>query len=301
MKAMSKLAETLKSGRSVLTAECLPPRGGDPEAVRRLAASLPANLDAVIVADSPDEACGSALACAALLAAEKQPAVLSLLTRDRNRLALESDILGASALGVRGFLCLSGHHSSLGAAQAAAGAFDTDSIQLAQGLKAMRDEATGLVGGKLAAALDCSIGAVAHPYQRPMELNLIRLRKKIAAGAQFLMTQAVFDLAGFTQWMEAVRAAALDKQAAIIASVMPLASVERAKRFQATGTYGPIGDVVIARLQKSADPAQEGVAIAAEMAVALKAMPGVRGIHVLSGGCEALAGRVIAKAALAKS
>jgi methylenetetrahydrofolate reductase (NADPH) len=301
MTAKSKLAETLGAGRSAVTAECLPPRGGDAEAVRRLAAVLPPGLDAVIVADNPDEARGSALACAALLAAEKRPAVLSLLARDRNRLALESDILGASALGVHSFLCLSGHHQATGSCKAAAGAYDIDSIQLTQGLKAMRDESLGLTGGKLDAAIDCHIGAAAHPYLRPMELNIIRLRKKIAAGAQFLLTQAVFDLAAFSEWMDAVRTAKLDTQVAIIASVMPLASVERARHLQAAGTYGPVGEDVIARLAKAADPAQEGVAIAAQAAVKLKGMPGVRGIHILSGGCEPLAAQVIAQAALARN
>jgi methylenetetrahydrofolate reductase (NADPH) len=301
MKATSRLAETLGAGRTAVTAECLPPRAGDAGAIRRLASALPAALDAVIVADSPDEARGSALACAAILAAEKRPAILSLVTRDRNRLALESDILGAEALGVSSFLCLSGHHQAAGAAPQAASAYDIDSIQLTQGLQGMRDNAMGLSGTKLDAAVDCFIGATAHPYLRPMELNIIRLRKKIKAGAQFLVTQAIFDLAGFTEWLNAVRAAKLDTQAAILASVMPLESVERAKHFQASGTYGPISDAVIARLAKASDPAKEGVAIAVEMAQKLKAMPGVRGIHILSGGCEALAAQVLDQAGLAKS
>jgi methylenetetrahydrofolate reductase (NADPH) len=108
------------------------------------------------------------------------------------------------------------------------------------------------------------VGAAAHPYQQPMELSLLRLRKKIAAGADFLMTQAVTDLAGFTRWMDAVREAGLDQKVAILASVQP----------------------------------NESVAIAAEMAAALKSVPGVRGIHILSGGCEALAANVIEKAGL---
>jgi methylenetetrahydrofolate reductase (NADPH) len=134
-----------------------------------------------------------------------------------------------------------------------------------------------------------------------MELNLLRLEKKVAAGAAFLITQAVFDLAAFTEWMNAVRQAGLDKRTAILASVLPLASVEQAKALAARGTYGPIGDDVLARLAKAADPIKEGISIAAQAATKLKAMPGVRGIHILSGGCEAVAARVIQEAGLSKA
>jgi methylenetetrahydrofolate reductase (NADPH) len=260
---------------------------------------MPASLDAVVVADNPDEVGGSALACAAILVAEGREPVLSLVTRDRNRIALESEVLGASALGITGFLCLSGKHQSLGTAAAAAGAYDIDSIQLTQAIKRMAEEGVDLVGRKLDVPPEVLLGAAAHPYLRPMELNLIRLRKKVRAGAQFLLTQAVFNLDGFTEWMEAVRAEGLERQAAIIASVLPLAGVEKAMQLQARKTYGPIGDDVMARLAKAADPAREGVALAAEMAVKLKAVPGVRGIHILSGGCEASAAEVIKVAGLA--
>ena len=130
-------------------------------------------------------------------------------------------------------------------------------------------------------------------------MNLLRLRKKIAAGAGFLLTQAVFDLAGFPEWMDAVRAAGLDKQTAIIASVLPLAGVEQAQHLARRRTYGPVPESVIARLSGASDPAKEGIAIAVEMAAQLKAIPGVRGIHILSGGCEAAAAAVIEEAGLA--
>ncbi len=132
-----------------------------------------------------------------------------------------------------------------------------------------------------------------------MELNLLRLKKKIAAGADFLLTQPVFDLAGFTRWMDSVRAAGLDKRAAIIASVLPLTSVEQAEHLRQQQTYGPLDETVVARLASAPDAAKEGLAMAAEIAAKLKTMPGVRGIHILSGGCEALAGQVIEAAGLA--
>jgi methylenetetrahydrofolate reductase (NADPH) len=213
-----------------------------------------------------------------------------MVTRDRNRIALESDARGAAAFGVEAILCLSGDHQSLGACPQAAGVYDIDSIQLVQALAGMMRE------GSLPEA---PIGAAAHPYQQPAELGLLRLRKKIAAGAGFVLTQAVFDLAGFTKWMVAVRAAGLDKRVAILASVLPLATVEQARALDRRRTYGPVPESVAARLGGASDPAREGVAIAVEMAGQLKAIPGIRGIHILSGGCESLAGTVIREAGLA--
>ena len=191
---MTDLAQALSSGRLLLTAECVPPRSGGADAVRAISAVLAPSLDAVVVADNPDEIHGSALACAALLAQEGRQAIVTMATRDRNRVALESDALGASALGVRGILCLSGQHQSLGVSPQAAGANDIDSLQLTQALKGL-----GLP--------NMLFGAVAHPTLQPLELNLIRLRKKIAAGADLLFTQPVFDFDAFATWMDAVRAA----------------------------------------------------------------------------------------------
>ncbi len=255
------LARTLTSNRLAITAECLPPRSADAAAVKKLAASLPPGLDAVVVADNPGEIHGSALACAAILAGEGHATVLSMVTRDRNRIALESDALGAAALGVDAILCLSGDHQSLGTCPQAAGVYDIDSVQFAQALNRMRREGLDFNGGKVDALPEWLVGVAAHPYLEPIELNLLRLKKKVAAGADFVLTQAVIDLAGFTRWMDAVRAAGLDQQVAIIAGV----------------------------------PAAGGGAMAAQ----LKSVPGVRGIHIFSGGCEASAAVVIQEAGLA--
>ena len=260
----SKLGRTLSSGRLAVTAECLPPLSGDAGAVKKLSALLPASLDALVVADNCGHIGGSALACAAILAAEGRPGVLSMATRDRNRIALENVALGAAALGIATVFCISGDHQSLGICPQAAGAYDIDSIQFTQALKKMMLQGQGFNGRTIDPWPEWLVGAAAHPYQQPMELSLLRLKKKIAAGADFLLTQAVFDLPGFTRWMDAVREAGLDQKAAIIASVQP----------------------------------KEGVAIAAEIAAEVKRIPGVRGIHILSGGCEALAADVIQQAGL---
>ena len=257
----SSFAQTLTSGRLAVTAECLPPASGDAAAVKKLAAALPASLDAVVVADNCGEIHSSSLACAAILAGEGRQTVLSMVTRDRNRIALQSDALGAAALGIGAVLCLTGDHQSLGVCPQAAGVYDIDSIQFARALNRMRREGLDFNDRKLDARPDWLVGAAAHPYLEPLDLNLLRLKKKVAAGVDFVMTQAVTDLSGFTRWMNAVREAGLDTKVAILAGV----------------------------------PAAGGGAMAAK----LKSVPGIRGIHILSCGCNSLAATVIQEAGLA--
>ena len=301
MSPKTKLSQTLEAGRMALTAECLAPLARGASEIEALAAKLPSSLDAVVVADSPHGAGGSPLACASLLAARKIEPVLSMVTRDRNRIALNADLFGACAMGVTALLCLSGEHQALGSCPQAAGAYDMDSIQLTSALRTLAQTGVDLTGQSVQDPPAFFVGAAAHPYLRPLELNLLRLRKKVRAGARFLITQAVFDLAGFEEWMAAVRQAGIDKQAPILASVLPLGSVEEAQRMQASPTYGPVGQDVIDRLKGASDVAAEGVAIAVEAARKLKAIPGVSGIHILCGGREAAAATIIREAGLASA
>jgi methylenetetrahydrofolate reductase (NADPH) len=293
------LAETLHAGRMTLSVECRPPRGADASVVRKLAGALPARVDAVVVADNPEGNGGSALAYAAMLAGEKVEPVLSIVTRDRNRIALQADVLGAASVGVRSVLCLSGEHQTLGADPQAAGVYDIDPVQLILGLKAMCDQGVDLAGQPLESKPKLLLGAAAHPYLRPMALNLLGLRKKVTAGTGFFITQAIFDVAGFSEWMEAVRAAGIDKQAAIIAGVLPLTSVEQAQALQEKQISG-VGPEVVSRMAGAANAVKEGIAIAAEVVRKVKAIPGVRGIHILSGGAEAIAA-IVEEAGLAQA
>lgn len=283
--SQSKFAQALESDRFVITAECYPPHSGDAGDVKKLASALPA-LDAVVAADNPDGVYGSSLACAALLAREGRETMVTLSTRDRNRIALESDALGASALGVSAALCLSGNHQSLGAGPQAGSAYDIDSTQL---LRLVKDlELPGLL-----------LATIAHPHQRPVELNLIKLKKKIAAGASLVFTQPVFDLEVFQEWMNAAKALKLEQQTPIIASVLPLTSVEQAETLQKRQIYGPIADEVATNLRDAADARQEGLRRAAETASKLKSVAGVRGVNILCGTDAALAGEVVKAAGLA--
>jgi methylenetetrahydrofolate reductase (NADPH) len=299
MKATNKLGETLAAGKRALTAGCLPPHDADAASVKKLASYFPAALDGVVVADNPGKLHGSALACAALLAAEKLEPMLSLMTRDRNRIALESDVLGATALGIKSFLCMSGAHPTLGAGPQAAAAFDMDPVQLCQVLSKMTKQGLDFDGNKLPSAPNFGIAATVHPFLKPVELSVLQAKKKLDAGAQILMTDAVFDVPGFEAWMKAMRAAGLDAKAPIIASVLPLTSVAQAEAIRARSDLPSIGDDILARLKGGADVTATGIAIVAEIADQLKTMAGVRGIHIISVGCEPLVPRIIQEARLA--
>jgi methylenetetrahydrofolate reductase (NADPH) len=299
MKATNRLTEKLASGKFAVTVGCQPPHEADASAIKKLAACFPPVVDSVVVADNPGKTRGSALACAALLVAEKLEPMLSLLTRDRNRIAIESDVLGAASLGVKSFLCLTGAHPSLGASSQAAGAYDIDSVQLCRGLARMTGEGVDFDGQKLPAAPSFVVAASVHPYLQPLELAVLQTRKKVAAGAQVLLTDPIFDVAGLATWLKAIRAAGLEQRAAIIASVLPLTSVAQVEFLRARAGFPPIPAEVVAKLTAAPDPVAAGIAVVADVVARLRAMPGVRGIHVLSDGCEALVGRIIEEARLA--
>ena len=296
---MNRFSQALYSGRMITTATLLPPAGSDAAAMRALTDALPPALDAIVVADNPDRIRRSAFSTAALLHKEKQTSViLSMAMRDRNRIALMSDALGAAALGIEAILCLSGNHQAISICPQAAAANDVDSVQFIRTMKELVLYGSGPNEKEIKPDLKMQIGATAHPSMRPLDLNFLRLKKKISVGADFLITQAVFDLKEFREWMEMLQSKDLDKRTAIIAGVLPLTSVDKAKALQQSRAYGPIGDDVIDRIGRATDAVKEGIAIASEVAVQLKEIPGVRGIHIFSDGCELLAAEVIKQAGL---
>jgi methylenetetrahydrofolate reductase (NADPH) len=298
-KVKTKLAQSLSAGKWVLTAECLPPAGGDPVAMKKLASQFAPALDAVVVVENHHETRGSALACAALLAAERIEPVLPLSTRDKNRIALESDVLGAAALGVKNVLCLTGLHQRLGASWKAAGVYDLDSTQLVQALGMMTEQGLGLGGTQLGYRPELFVGATAHPFLTPIELSILQLKKKIMAGAEVVWTDPIFDVAGFETWMAAVRASGLDKKVAIIASVLPLTGVAHAEQQRKRpGTRG-IDGLMLSRLGMPSHGLGAGVGICAEIIAALRKVPGVRGLHLMTGGSEALASQIMSATQLA--
>jgi methylenetetrahydrofolate reductase (NADPH) len=283
-----------------VTAEYRPPRGVGGAAVKQTVASLPQAVCALVVSENAHEIGASAVSGAIQLLRENVEPILTLVVRDRNRIALQSDVLGAAALGVTNILCLSGNHQSLGVSPAAAGAFDLDPIQLLQALKGMRDDGVLIGGERVDTPPALFLGAVAHPFLRPMKLNLIQTTKKVAAGAQFLITDPVWDAEGFAEWMSAVWDAGLCERAHILTSVHPLGNVEQAETMQKRHPTAISGGIVD-RIRGASDAGKEGVSICAELAATVKDIPGVRGLHIISGGQEEMLAPILGQAGLERA
>ncbi len=208
-----------------MTAECGPPKGADPEEVLKKAELLRGKVDAINVTDNQTAIVRmSSLAACSLLRSSGLDPVLQVVVRDRNRIALQSDILGASAIGIRNVLCLSGDHQGFGNQPQAVGVFDLDSIQFVNVVKSMRDEGTILGGEPLSKGPDMFIGAAANPFADPLKFRVVRLAKKIKAGADFIQTQCIYNLSRFEEWMTMARDRGLTEEAFILGGVTPLKS-----------------------------------------------------------------------------
>jgi methylenetetrahydrofolate reductase (NADPH) len=290
MKSDSRLAGKLSGKDFIFTAEYLPPAGTDASFVEASARSFGNRLTAVNVADNHYGVAMSSLAASVALSRTGIEPVYQLVTRDRNRIALQSDLLGAAFLGIKNVLCLSGFHQTLIDCPQAANVFDIDSIQLIAMVKTMNGGWL-LDGTKIQGEFSMLIGAVANPYMKPLELNIMRLSKKAAAGADFIQTQAVFDVAVFQQWLEAAGKEGVTEKTAILAGVLPLQSAAQGQKLLDTHTDFNIPIDMLNQIKAAGDAEaqkKEGLKIAVEIIKELKAVPGLRGIHILSGGNEAV-------------
>ena len=294
----SKLAQHIESGNFFITAEYLPPVGMDADQSKTMFTALGQAAAAVNVSDNPFGVVTSSLAGSVAVTQAGVEPVVQFVTRDRNRMALQSDILGAASLGIKNVLCLSGYHQTLTACPESANVYDIDSIQLCSAVTQMCNEGTLLDGTKIEQAFSMLVGAVANPYMRPLALNMMRLAKKVQAGAKFIQTQAIFDLREFEEWLNAARSDGLTDQTAILAGVLPLTDAAEAETLRDTFTDFRIPDEVIDRLKKAGDAEAEGMAIATEVINEIKKMDGVRGIHILSGGKEAIVPELVKAAGL---
>jgi len=286
VKSGSRLEEILESGQFAVTGEAGPPKGSSPDGMRKKGELLKSSCDAINVTDNQAAVVrmSSLAGCLLLMQTGAEP-VLQMVVRDRNRLALQSDILGAAALGIRNVLCLAGDHQRLGNHPTAAGAYDIDPIQLIQMIKTMRDEHRAENGEPISGEVPLYIGTVAHPFADPWELHMITLAKKIRAGADFIQTQAIYDLPRFIAWMDKVTDQGLPEKAHILASVLPIKSVEMVRRMR--GVPGMrLPDEVVQRIEQAADAKAEGIRICVEMIEQLKRVPGVHGIHIMAVASE---------------
>lgn len=301
MKEMSRLKAVLEKGGFAVTAECGPPKGADPETVLRKGRLLNGKVDAVNVTDNQTAIVRmSSLAACTLLKTAGMDPVLQVVVRDRNRIALQSDILGASALGIRNVLCLSGDHQSFGNQPQAMGVFDLDSIQFVQAVRSMRDQGLVLGGDKLSRGPDVFIGAAANPFADPLAFRAVRLAKKIAAGAEFIQTQCIYNLERFETWMKLVRDRGLHEKAYILGGVTPLKSAKMAKYMRDKVSGMDIPDQIIERMEKVPPGKQreEGIRICVETVERLKEIPGVRGVHIMAIEWEDAVGEIVEKAGL---
>ena len=298
---MSRLKEILNQGVFAVTAECGPPRGADPEVISKKAELLKGRVDAVNVTDNQTAIVRmSSLAACVLLKNQGLDPVLQAVVRDRNRIALQSDILGASALGIRNILCLSGDHQRFGNQPQAVGVFDLDSVQLVQVVRNMREQGVILGGEALTKAPELFVGAAANPFGDPFNFRVVRLAKKVAAGAEFIQTQCIYNLERFEKWMAMARDRGLTEKVHILGGVTPLKSAGMAKYMKKRVAGMDVPDAVIRRMEgvPSKSQAEEGLKICVETIQRLREVPGVRGVHIMAIEWEEKVGEIVDRAGL---
>jgi len=285
-KGASRLQEALATGRRVLTCEIGTGDGADPEDLRRRARLVRDHVDAVNV---PDNTAGvvhmSAVAAAAILAQEGLDPVMHVSCRDRNRLALQSDLLGAAALGVRNVLCLTGDHMIHGDHPQARPVFDLDSLQLLGLVSHMTRRGRYLSGRELKPPPDLFPGATENPFAPPYDFRPLRLAKKIEAGARFIQTQIVFNVERFAAFMARVRDLGLDRKVPILAGVVPLRSARAARYLRDHVPGVEVPEAVVLRMEQAGDQRvrreDEGIRICVEVIERIREIPGVAGLHLM--------------------
>ncbi|MBT3239445.1 MAG: methylenetetrahydrofolate reductase [Chloroflexi bacterium] len=292
----TQFERVLKSGRFAITAELNPPDSADPEEVYRAALILAGVCDGINAVDASGANCHmSSLSICALLTKVGYEPVYQISCRDRNRIAIQGDILGAAALGVRNLLCITGDDVSAGDHPGAKAVFDFDSIQLLRTARKMRDESMYLSGRKITKSPDLFLGAAANPFAPPYDWRPQRLAKKVAAGAQFIQTQYCFDVDKFKEYMRQVRDLGLHDLVYILVGVGPLRS-HRAAEFMRSKVPGVvIPDKIVERLKKTPKKEQqkEGKLICMEIIDEVKDIEGVSGIHIMAYRQEELVSEIV--------
>lgn len=290
--------EKLESKQFVWCGEIGPPQSCDGDAIRNKAKYFKGFVDAVNITDNQTAIARlSSIASAKILLDEGVEPIIQMTCRDRNRLAIQSDLLGAAALGIQNVLCLTGDYQKFGDNPEARGVFDLDSIQLVATVARMNSGFL-LSGAEMKKAPEFVIGAAANPFAEPFEMRLIRLYKKINAGAHFVQTQPVFDLEIFSRWMDRIVAMGLHEKIAIIAGVMPVKSAKALLYMKEQVPGVKINAEYIDRMSQAGDPKEEGVKMAVEIIQTVKKITGVRGIHLMPVMWESIAPTIVQEAKL---
>jgi methylenetetrahydrofolate reductase (NADPH) len=301
MKTESRLEQILNAGQFAVTSECGPPRGAEPGVIRKKGELLKGFVDAINVTDNQTSVVrmSSIAACVILKAMGLDP-IVQMVTRDRNRIALQSDILGAAALGMNNLLCLSGDHQTFGDDPQAKNVFDLDSIQLIQLVKRMRDEGIFPSGKKIEGPPKMFIGAAENPFAEPFAIRPLRLAKKVDAGVDFIQTQCIYNHDRFEKFMDEVRNLGLHKEVKILAGVTPLKSAGMAKFMKKNVAGMDIPDAVIKRLADAPKEEQSavGIEVCVESIRRLRQVEGIAGVHVMAIEWEQKVPEIVEKAGL---
>ncbi|MBA7681086.1 hypothetical protein ES703_89414 [subsurface metagenome] len=290
LKSGSKLEKVLAGGAFAVTGELGPPKSADVEVIKKKAGYLKGYVDAVNITDNQTAiARMSSIAAGVLALNEGIEPVMQITCRDRNRIAIQSDLLGAYALGLRNVLCLTGDHQSFGNHPTSKNVFDMDAIQLIQMLKEMRDEQKFACGDIIRNSKKSPIveprifiGGAANPFADPFEFRVIRLAKKAAAGVDFIQTQCIYDMERFQEWMKQVRARGIHERIKILAGITPLKSLRMAKYMRDKVAGLSVPDHYISRLAGAQDQAEEGINICIEQIQTLREIEGLAGIHIMA-------------------
>jgi len=283
-KTLSKLQLQIEEKKQILVLELSPPTNGDPSALIDTVQRVKDKVHAIGVNSNRGQVRMSALAAASLVSQQGIEPIMHVVTRDQNRIALMSECLGAQALGIRNLLCTTGTHQTLGHFKSSKNVFDLDSIQLLQTYKNLSNTEM-LVGDQFEFTGALCLGGVASPYADPMELQLIKLQKKCAAGAQFIITQPVFDVARFNRWWKEIETLGLHEKVAILAGIKPLTNAESAQAYSKQRPLPLVPEAMLNQLGSSSKPSEQraiGIDIAVETIGQLKKLSGLRGFEIQS-------------------
>jgi len=282
MNPKSNLQRILSENRFAITGEIGPPKGSDPEKIIAKANILKGYCDAFNITDNQTAVVRlSSLGGSFILLKLGLEPIMQITCRDRNRIAIQSDILGAAANGIKNILFLTGDHQSFGNHPGAKGVFDIDSIQLLKIAKDMRDKGIFQSGDNiLAGNPEIFIGAAANPFADPFEHRVDRLEKKFDAGAEFIQTQSVFNLDRFNVWMDGIRQRGLHKKVHILAGITPLKSLRMTERMKFVVPGVDIPDDIYHRMKNTDDPKKEGFDISVDLINSIKKINGISGIHI---------------------
>ncbi len=275
------LKEKIAAGKFIITSELGPPQSASAKVIRRKTVHFRDGVDGVNITDNQTAIVRmSSIAAGKICVEEGLEPIIQMTCRDRNRIAIQSDLLGAWALGIQNVLCLTGDYMSFGNHPEARPVFDMDSVQLTATVSNL-NEGRFLSGDSIKTAPDFCIGAAANPFGEPFDFRIERLAKKIRAGAHFIQTQPVYDVEAFSKWMEAVRRRGLHTKIAILAGIMPVRSLKALRHMQTEVPGMRVPDAQLRRMEGVKDGEKEGAAMAVDIIKAVKEIEGVRGIHLM--------------------